>query len=286
MSDRTATPGAGAGVATDRIRRYTRGVGLLIVPFLVVASVLLYILPGRTEELFAWTITPPLSAMFLACAYIGGIWFFVTVIRQRAWHRVRWGFPAVIVFASLLSISTFLHWDRFHFGHISFIVWVTLYVTTPFLVAAAVVVQRGEDRGTSEPRDFLLPLWLRVVLAVIGLAALATGVVLFVVPQFAIDGWAWQLTPLTARVCGAILTLPGMVNVWMLVDARWSAFRWVVQAELVSLVFIAAALAIRGSDLLWSRPATPLFVGGIVVSLLAFAGFYLYCDRRRTAAAV
>jgi hypothetical protein len=280
MVDRTRTAEDAAATPTDRIRPYTRAVSLFIVPFLVVASVILYILPTRTEELFAWTIAAPLSAMFLGCAYLGGIWFFIAAIRLRAWHRVRWGFPAVIVFATLLALSTFLHWDKFHFGHISFIVWVTLYVTTPFLVAAAVVVQRGTDPGLPEARDFALPGWVRGILAAIGLIALVTGVVLFVVPQVAIDVWAWELTPLTARVAGAILTLPGMVNVWLLIDSRWTAFRWVVQAELVSLVFVTASLGFRWGDLLWSRPAAPIFVCGIVVSLLAYAAFYAYCELR------
>ncbi|WP_382308875.1 hypothetical protein [Herbiconiux sp. UC225_62] len=274
-----ATPSV-ARERDDRILPYTRVVSAIIIPFLVVASVLLYVLPGRTDELFAWTIAPPLTAMLLGCAYLGGIWFFAACLRLRSWHAIGWGFPAVFVFASLLAVATFLHWDRFHFGHISFIVWVTLYVTTPVLVLVAFILNRPRDPGVPDARDYAVPRWLRGLLAAIGLAAAVTGVVLFVAPQLAIDLWAWQLTPLTARVAGAILTLPGMVNVWLLVDGRWSAFRSVVQAELISLVFIVAALLIRWDDLLWVRPSAPIFFGGIVVSLLAYAAFYAYCESR------
>ena len=49
----------GRAGATDRILRYTKWVSLIIIPFLVVAWVLLYLLPGATEQLFAWTIMPP-----------------------------------------------------------------------------------------------------------------------------------------------------------------------------------------------------------------------------------
>jgi hypothetical protein len=115
---------------------------------------------------------------------------------------------------------------------------------------------------------------VRAILAVIGVAALLCGLCLFVAPSLGIDLWAWKLTPLTARVCGAVLTLPGMVNVWMLADARWSAFRRIVQAELVSLVLILAALLLRGGELLWSRPAAPLFVAGMACSLAVFAAVY------------
>jgi hypothetical protein len=283
-TNRETADAEGAVAATgDRILRYTRWVGIVIIPFLVVASVLLYALPTRTDALFAWTINPPISAMFLACAYLGGIWFFGTVINQRQWHRVKNGFPAVFTFATLLGIATVLHWDKFHFGHISFIVWVTLYLTTPFAVLAAILLNRREDPRVPEKRDYAIPLVIRIVLAAIGLLALALGAVLFIVPQLAIDIWAWQLTPLTARVAGAILTLPGMVNVWMLVDSRWSAFRSVVQAELVSLVFITSTLLINVNSLLWARPSAPLFLGGIVFSLVAYVAFYLYCERRMRA---
>lgn len=73
-----------------------------------------------------------------------------------------------------------------------------------------------------------------------------------------------------------------MVNLWLITDARWSSFRKVFQAQLVSLVFICAALVISRGDLDWTRPATGWFVGGIAFSLLGYTAFYLYCARRAT----
>ncbi len=72
-----------------------------------------------------------------------------------------------------------------------------------------------------------------------------------------------------------------MVNLWLLTDSRWSAFRWVFQAQLVSLVFITGALAIAHGDLDWSRPATPVVVAGMAFSLLAYAAFYAWCELGR-----
>ena len=264
---------------SDRILRYTKVIAAIILPFLAVASFLLYILPTRTDELFAWTIEPPLTAMFLASAYLGGIWFFVQVLRQRAWHRVRYGFPAVVLFATLAGIATFLHWDKFHFGHISFIVWVVLYVTTPFLTLTALLANHRADDRAFESKDFRIPLLARLVLAIVGIVALVTGLVLFVNPAPLIEVWAWPLTPLTGRIVGAILTLPGAVNLWMLFDSRWSAFKPITQASLFSLVFIVLALAISWAQLDWTRPATPLLVVGLGASLVVYAGFYLYCER-------
>ena len=47
----------------DRVLAYTRALSLLIIPFLLVAFVLLYFFPGDTKTLFAWTIKPTMTAL-------------------------------------------------------------------------------------------------------------------------------------------------------------------------------------------------------------------------------
>lgn len=266
----------------DRVLPFTRVLAYVLIPFLMAASFLLIVLPGGTEQNFAWTIQPPLTAMLLGSAYAGGIWFFIQVAVQRRWHRVRHGFPAVLLFATLLAIATFVHWDRFHFGHISFVTWVVLYVTTPVLVLVALILNLREDDRMPEGDDVEIPAPWRWVLALVGAAATVTGLVLFAVPSLLIDAWAWDVTPLTARIVGAVLTLPGMVNVWMLWDDRWSAFRRVFQAQLVSLAFILIAIAVRFGDFAWERPAAWTFATGIVVSAAVYTLFYVSLERRAT----
>ena len=271
----------------DRIRPFTRVVAAVVLPFLVAAWILLYLLPNDTDALFAWTIAPSLTAMLLGSAYVGGIWFFVQVLRAGRWHRVKYGFPAVLVFAALLAVATLVHWDRFHFGHISFLTWATLYLTTPVLVAVAIVLNWGADPKADDERDYAIPLVPRFAIAAVGLVSLICGVVIFIAPGLVAGAWAWELTPLTTRVVGAVLTLPGMVNLWMLRDARWSAFRWIFQAQIVSLVFIVVALVIARGDLAASL-AAPAFVVGMVVSLVVYVALYAYCEREssRTVSAV
>ena len=264
----------------DRILPFTRVVGIVVLPFLVVAFVILYLFPGSTAALFAWTIAPPMSAMLLGAAYAGGIWFFWNVVRRNRWHTVARGFPAVFVFATLLGVATLLHQDRFHHGHPSFIVWAVLYATTPFLVLAAVLLNRGQDPRVPETADVLVAPFIRYLLAAVGLLAFAAGIWLFTVPQTAIDVWGWTLTPLTARVTGAILTLPGSVNVWMLADERWSSFRLVFQAQLVSLLLIVVALVLRRDDLNRGAPAAPMFIAGMLVSLAAYLALYIWAELR------
>jgi uncharacterized integral membrane protein len=270
--------------AHDRVLPYTRVLAFVIIPFLVAAAFLLIVLPNLTEKHFAWTIDAPMTAMLLGSAYAGGIWFFAQVATQRRWHRVRHGFPAVFVFATLVSASTFLHLEKFHSGHISFITWVTLYIATPVLVLIAIVVNLREDDGAPEEEgEVTIPPPWRYVLALIGAAASVTGFVLFAVPSLLADVWAWDVTPLTTRIIGAVLTLPGLVNIWMLWDSRWSAFRWVFQAQLVSLAFIVIAIVVQSGSIEWTRPSAWLFAVGIAASAAVYLTFHLSLERRRSA---
>jgi hypothetical protein len=263
----------------DRVLLATRVVAVIILPFLVVAAMLLYAFPDRTGELFAWPISPPLSAYMLASAYVGGIWFFGWVAVTKRWHRVAPGFPAVVVFAGALLVATLLHLDKFS-QNLSFFTWVTLYATTPFAVVALWWLQRGSDDGRPEVADAAVPRPVRAVMLAVGAASLVTGAVMFLAPALVIPLWAWDLTPLTARVLGAVLSLPGMVAIGFVRDDRWSSFRILFQAQLLSLFAIVCSL-IAGRDALhWDRPATPAFLGLIAIALVGYAALTVAMEIR------
>ncbi|MFH8252093.1 hypothetical protein ACH3VR_17140 [Microbacterium sp. B2969] len=269
----------------DRILPVTRWVAVFIIPFLVVADVLLYAFPTRAGELFAWAIAPPLSAYLLASAYLGGVWFFLRVATVRGWHRVRHGFPAIVLFAGALLVATLLHLDRFS-HNLSFGVWLTLYATTPFIIAVLAVVQAPRDPGIPDAADAVIAGFARIGLALIGISVFAFGAIMFAAPEFAVSFWAWKLTPLTSQVLGAVLSLTGVVNAALLWDSRASSFRILFQAQLLSLSAIALSLIAGRDDLLWDRPMTPIFIGVMVVGLGLYGGFVAWCEfsLRRAAA--
>ena len=92
--------------------------------------------------------------------------------------------------------------------------------------------------------------------------------------------WAWDLTPLTARVLGAVLSLPGVVAIGFLRDDRWSSFRILFQAQLLSLVAIVCSL-IAGRDALYGdRFATPAFLGLIAVAFVGYAALTVAMEVR------
>ncbi|GAB3591252.1 hypothetical protein GCM10027446_08550 [Angustibacter peucedani] len=265
--------------------RYTRGVSLFIVPFLLGAWVILYVFPRRTAQLWAWPIAARMSSMVLASAYLGGAYFFLRVLRERRWHSIGTGFVAVTVFASLLGVATVVHWDRFSHGHLTFWLWAALYFTAPFLVLGAWVANRRYAAPVSASDVVLGPV-ARSVVGGVGLLALAQGAAMFVRPSAFVPLWPWALTPLTARVVAATLCLGGAgVGAWR--DPRWTALRRMVEVEVVMVALMLVA-AVRASDeLLPGRAlAWPLLVG-IVLVLLGSCGLWVRYERplRRVAAA-
>src|SRR5947209_16213524 len=95
----------------DRILPETRWLSAIIIPFLVVAFGILYLLPDHTQELFAWTIRPRMTSMMLGAAYLGGAYFFVGVATLARWHWIKVGFLPVTTFAACMGIATLLHWN-------------------------------------------------------------------------------------------------------------------------------------------------------------------------------
>ena len=251
----------------DRVLPATRLLAMVIVPFLVVAFVVLYPWPTATHRWFAWTIKPTMTPMVLGSAYIGGAYFFVRVVRAMQWHTVKAGFVPVTLFASCLGIATIIHWDKFNHHHVAFWIWAGLYFTTPFLVLATFVRNQAV---APEPaaNELRIPQAARALIALTGLAALVLGAYLFLFPLRAIGIWPWVLTPLTARVTGAILML-GVSGLMIAADPRWTTAKIMLEVAriMIALFLLAALRAHEQFDT--SRPMTWMLgigLGGVLVA--------------------
>lgn len=267
----------------DRVLAYTRVLSLVIVPFLLAAFVVLYLFPGDTRRLFAWTINPQMTPMVLASAYLGGAYFFARVLREPRWNVVKTGFLSVALFASLLGVATIVHWDKFNHRHVAFWLWAGLYFVTPFLVIGGWLANRrfAAPAGVEERRLGGVARW---IVGLIGMLALVQGIVMFLAPLRVIAIWPWTLTPLTCRVVGAIFCL-GSAGIGVLVDSRWTTVKLMLQVEalMVALMLIAAVRARGEFDT--GRPVTWLLLGGFVAVLLgsAYLWYIMEIRPRRTA---
>lgn len=114
----------------------------------------------------------------------------------------------------------------------------------------------------------------------VGAASLATGAVMFLAPALVIPHWAWDLTPLTARSLAAVLSLPGVGAIGFLRDDRWSSFRILFQAQLVSLLAIVCSLVAGSAALHWDRPATPAFIALIAIACIGYAALTVAMELR------
>jgi hypothetical protein len=268
-------------VKNDQIYRETKWLAAVIIPFLIAAFGLLFFWPNDTDKTFAWTILPSMTPMMLASAYMGGIYYFVGVILAKRWHEIKVGLLPVTAFASILGIATLLHWDRFNHSHISFFTWTALYMTTPFLVIATWLRNRSVDPGTAAPDDVVIPIFWRWLMGIFGVTTALVGLILFLQPSLLIAVWAWKLTPLTARVLGAMFALPGVVGLGVAVDSRWSNARLILQSQAFSILFIIISAVRAWGDFNPSNPVTYFFVGGLVFMLIAIAAFQLFMESRR-----
>jgi hypothetical protein len=268
----------------DRVLKQTHVLGAFIVPFLLVAFVLLYFWPGDTKDYFAWEIHPDMTPMIMGAGYIAGAYFFARVVMEKRFHRIHVGFLPVTSFTIFMAIASFAHLDRFITENVAFWIWMGLYVTTPILVPLAWWINRRTDPGTPEPGEERLPQTVRNVLLAAG--AFQAGVALFLLlfPQTMIDIWPWMLTPLTAQTLGGWFALPGITAIMMGLDGRPSAIHITLQSQVIGLALILLAAARDWDSFDTSNELTYVFVvglGGLLAGLLALE---TYMRRRERAA--
>lgn len=232
----------------DRIRPFTRIVAAVIVPFLVLAFVILYFFPHLSGERFAWEIQPPMTAMFMGAGYLGGSWLFINAIIGRRWHRIAPGFLPVTTFTVAMLLATILHWDIFQPDHFPFILWLALYVVTPFLVPLVWLLNRPADTGEPEEDDLVVPTVARWALGALGVVLLGFALLGFIRPTWLIDLWQWPLSPLTARIMSGWLALMGVGGVVISTDVRWSAWKVGLQSIGLWHLLVVIAAVIRRAD--------------------------------------
>jgi hypothetical protein len=262
----------------DRVLRSTKVVAAFIMPFLIVAFVVLYPWPSDVSRLFAWAIKPSISPMILGSVYIGGAYFFFRVLRAAQWHTVAGGFLPVGTFASLMGITTIVHWNRFIHDRLAFWLWTGLYFTTP-LVVFAVFVHNQKHYKTDADGEVLMPRLAALIIGVGGACAVLMSAFLYLFPQHAIDIWPWKLTPLTARMLSAIFAL-GLAGLGGFRERRWSAARILLQVAGIMLALILIAGIRAHTEFDSSRPLTWLFAIGFGATVIAGVALYLRMESR------
>lgn len=173
----------------------------------VAAVTQLYLFPGDTARFFAWTLQPPISAALMGAGFGAGVVLVLGMWGKTEWAMFRLSFAAVFVFSVVTLAASLIHVDRMHFGdggagEVAAWIWLIVYLALPILMPVLWILQRrvgGSDPPVVDP----IPEWLKVCLGVIGIATVATGVVLFVAPEKVAEAWPWALTPFASRAIAA-----------------------------------------------------------------------------------
>ena len=260
----------------------------LVLPLLFIAGVQLFLLSEQTETYFAWTFAAPFSAAFLGAGYWAAMLHAYTGAKSRAWSFVRSSLPAAVTATTLLSLTTFLHLDKFHLASplpiTRFVtwVWILVYVVVPPILVIAWIIQSRQP-GANVRGSHPLPTWMRGAFGLLAAFALFCGLGLFLVPERMAAIWPWAVTPLAARAvsswltafgvaCGALVfendirngagtcsSLFAFCLLELVVLARYApAMDWARPLSIGYVLFLLLGAVVTGANLLASRaPSQP-----------------------------
>jgi len=252
----------------------------VLIPILLGAALMLYVLPDVGTDRFAWPIRPLMSSMMLGATYLGGASFFMFVLISRRWRHVWLGFLPIAAFAGTLGVATLLHWENFVHDRWGFWIWAGLYFGVPVILPILWYLNHRLSDGVEMEREGELPAPVRLVLAGLGIVLTVAAVLLFVLPELMIDAWPWTLTPLTARIMSSMFILPGLVGFAVAYDGGWSGSRYLLKTKAITIFLMLIAIIVARSDLDWSSPASWIFTGGMSGILLLIAYIH-YVMRKR-----
>jgi hypothetical protein len=243
----------------------------VLIPILLGASLMLYVLPDVGTDRFAWPLRPLMSSMMLGATYLGGATFFLTVLVSRRWRHVWLGFLPIAAFAGTLGIATLLHWENFSHERWGFWIWAGLYFGVPVLLPILWYLNHRLADGVEMVREGELPSLVRLVLAGLGIVLTTAAVLLFVLPDLMIPTWPWTLTPLTARIMSSMFILPGLVGLAVAYDGSWASARYLLKTMALTVMLMLVAIVVARADLDWSSPTSWIFTGGMGGILLLIA---------------
>jgi peptidoglycan/LPS O-acetylase OafA/YrhL len=264
----------------DRVLPATHTAALVVFLILVPAVIVLWGMPSHTADRWAWTIKPPLTAIFLGSGYGAGAYFFWRTYRAERWHPSSAGVLGASVFAALMLLATLLHWDTFNHGHAPFLGafafwgWTIVYIISPPAVFALWRRNRATDSGRRLRGDPVMSAAVLGAARVCGLLALVTAAVFYISPATAMHVWSWKLTPLTARVVASFIAQVGVGAMVLSFERRWSGWQLIIQTFFVATTLLLVGAARESGDFGPSGLRTALYVGGLVAADAALLVLY------------
>ena len=257
---------------SERTSVGVRVVQLVLLINAVPAFCVLTAAPGRTADLFVWTVKPEASAQLLAAMYGNAAILTLLTLVRRTWGEMRVAFVVFTLFAFAATIVTFFHLDPF-LAHprYFFVYWLVnyffLFLMTPFVFASE---ERAHGKRLAVEEPFSPGARVAALLA--ALMCLFVGAAMFVGPAFVNDLWPWAMTPLVARIIGVWLTALGAALVWALWDGDARRTRPIFTQGLPTAILIGIVPLLHRDDLAGGVGRFIPFA--LLVGTLALAGVF------------
>jgi hypothetical protein len=231
----------------------------------------LFVFPGHTDDLFAWTIQPPLTAAFLGASYWASTTLAAACASERDWARGR-AFAAPYLIAGVVLLwVTLVHIDRFHMDAVTGWAWLILYVVFPPSVLL-LLGRQLRTPGVEPARSAPISRPLLALLLVQGCVMAALGTALVIAPDDAASLWPWTLTPLTGRAIGTFVLSQGVLALVVCRERDWSRAR-PAMLQMVVVGGLQLVAVTRFTDTLdWDTAGAWIYLG-FVASVLAIGAY-------------
>ncbi|MFQ5419070.1 MAG: hypothetical protein ACE5EY_01780 [Anaerolineae bacterium] len=207
------------------------------------ATLILWGLPTKTDQLFVWTIKPVINAHLIGVMYTNALILIAIGAMQTSWARIRIIMVVITLFSILATLLTFFFLKPFlahPWFHLAY--WLSMYFVL-FFAAPIVFVQMERKEGGHLPVQLPLNAAARGLAVVFLLSRLQTRLALTFRVESVNQVLPWQLPPLVAGLIGVLFFTHAAAYGWALWDGDWRRTRPIFwQAPPTALLFLTLPL--------------------------------------------
>jgi hypothetical protein len=179
----------------------------------------------------------------------------------------------------LVHDDCYIYWDRFVHENLGFILWLILYVVTPFLVPVIWFLNRKTDPKEPEENDVVISSTLRRIPKLFSALLLIFIVVGIINPNLIIQIWPWKLSPLTELVICGWISLLGVGAFVMSNETRWSGWKVPLESIAVWHVLVLIGSVMNISD--FTNGFVNWYTVLVAIMLAVILALYLSMENRR-----
>jgi len=199
-----------------------------------VGAIVLIFLSTQTDQLFFWSVRPPINAGLFGALYLGGATAVSIAVYRNRWEPMRYLVPFLVAAGILISWVTLLHLGKFASG-IRLVYWLLIYIGAPLL--AVLIYAFQERRGANWAVIVPVRPFTSYIALISGTIIVLVSVLIILWPETAVANWPWQTSPLMVRIFAAWFGAFGVGLLWFKVERDWRRL-----SQIPNLMIAAAGL--------------------------------------------